>query len=143
MDLNETHERVFYSTILIIEQKLDDMVRALQVYQHPPDDVLRTFNNDIGHEQREAVEQGIAQMKEGVKSFCTAFGLEKKEKNSLRKELEIKATFLWEHLADSTVKKISGYGALPDDVKVTYEEHINDLIKISENLITICKKTNQ
>ena len=141
--LSETHERVFYSTLTVIEQKLHDMEIAMQTYQHPPDDISRVFKDDVGEEQKNEIKAAIAQMRATVKSFYTAFNIKNKETNSLRKDLEIKATFLWEHLADSTAKRISGYGILPPDVKIEYENRINSLIQMSEELITTCKKTSQ
>jgi hypothetical protein len=94
----------------------------------------------MGAEQQDEIKRVMGQMRSSVKAFYNAFHLQKKEKNYLRKELETKAMFLWEHLADSTVKSISGYGFLTPDVQSKYEVQINNITEISEKLITACKK---
>lgn len=140
LKLQEAQERALYAVVRMAEDKLHAMEYVIRLHTDPAENISAPYNNDVPEEQMQRIQDVIRELKGQVISLYEAYDFHKREPQSLKKELAVKATFLWEELTDATVERMKGYGEMEQDVKADYGRRINTLIATTERLINVCKQ---
>lgn len=133
---NENHQRVFTSLARVVSQKLVSMQQSLQLT--PTDFPISVdWRVDLSTEEKDMIIDKIAQLREHLCTLSLHYLIEPKVM-SQRRDISVKASFLWEELADSTGNRLANYGPIDEAVKMDYEVRIQELTHLVEAILSIC-----
>jgi len=127
---NDNHKRSLTSTLMIVEQLLVEL----------EDLILRPYNtccfeikNDVDNE---ALNQNLIIIEEARKQICVLKEKYNTDKTvqSLQRVIDAKKTKIWEILHNSKSRRMKGFGEFPQRLKEEYDEDIDSLMAIAENL---------
>lgn len=133
-EISENHLRSFSSLAHVIERKLLEMQMAIVAHRNSLRFVHIHYVNSFSEEELKKIEDAINEMYDLLEKFCSDFEL-KTEQANLKNELMVKANFLWEDLNGATVKSLRGHGEINEEVKIDYEQKINQMINATNHLI--------
>jgi hypothetical protein len=133
-EISENHLSSFTSLAHVIERKLLEMQMALIAHRHPIRFVHVRYEPFFSEDELNKIDNAINALYDLLEKFCNGFDLPV-EHVSLRNELMVKANFLWEDLNGATVKSLRGHGEINEEVKIIYEQKINQMINATNHLI--------
>jgi len=132
--MDENHKRVLASDLLIIEERLLQIIEALQQTDEQTDVVLRSTVSDIDSGRRTRLLGTIRSMLDEIKQIKEQFGLEIASK-SLRWHIIARLSEIWSILSDLKPEKIGrAFGQMSDDVQEVWRPHISKLSNMLDEL---------
>lgn len=141
MTLSENHYRVVKSIATLVEKKLEELENCLLRQSATPQKIRMLHKHDMNREQVRTIRSDLNRIYQLLNEFCLQYNIAKEEL-SVKKEILVKATFLWEILSDASIIKLKGYGAVHKDFEADYEKRINDMITVVNNIIKTCNINN-
>lgn len=134
MELNEAHIRSLNATVQVVEEKLQEMEALLEHHAKPKKAALKIVD-DLTERERALLETQIDQMRELLAEYQTDYALTGHEEKSLKGMISVKASLLWEELSGATFDRLQGYGKTGAADRNKYEQHIEAMTKVANQLI--------
>lgn len=137
--LTEGQQRAIKSMIMLTEEKLLEMERWLYFTNKPAQTGIQSeVVDDLTEEEKMTLQLQIEEMKNVLKDFSYHYHLQSlKELKSLKNILNVKATFMWEDISGATFNRLKNYGDIDDDQRALYEQFINPLNTLINDIIHI------
>jgi hypothetical protein len=136
MKLTENNQRAINAIAVVIEKKLEVMYNALNRNKTTSRGIATNYNNDISEEQKTQILKEIDDLYHLLEKFCEKYNIPK-QNNSLKRELNTDATFLWVDLVNSTGKSLKGFGVLDTEILKDYDFYINQMIEKTNKIAHI------
>ncbi|MBX6380003.1 MAG: hypothetical protein IRZ01_04900 [Thermoflavifilum aggregans] len=136
-ELPENYFRVFRSLAQLIEEKLMEMEMSFVRFQQPTR-VHLEYQYDLDEADCNRIKQVIGRMYQELEVFVNRYQIPPRS-FSLRKQLLVQNSFLWEDLENSRSKRIRGYGAVNDVLMQELDTFLDHLIMFSNQISDICQ----
>jgi hypothetical protein len=132
--LSETHQRAVKAIAFVVEKKLEELENCLLRTSLNARGIRIIHTNDMNTGEIKKVQGEIDRIYSLLDEFCAHYNIPKEE-ISLKREILVKASFMWEELTDAAVRKFSGYGERNETIRNEYQERINEMIEALNNII--------
>jgi hypothetical protein len=140
-NISENHQRAFNAIVVLTETKLLEMEAATAKYEKFGSTIIQ-LENDVPGDVLEKVFESITNIRRTLARFSREYDLDGGQK-SLRKELNIKASFLWEDLASAADHKFKGYGPIDNDVLKEVTGYLDDLITQTKHIMALTRNESK
>ena len=107
--LTETHATAARSIATMVERKLEEIENSLFRTTLGARGVRIHHKNDLEETEIKYIQQNIDLLYGLLENFCAYYEIPK-EKSSVKREIMIKVSFLWEELTDATGKNLADMG---------------------------------
>lgn len=134
MELNEAHIRSLNATVQVVEEKLQE-IEALLAHHNKPRKSSLEIVDDLSDSERALLEVQIDNMRQLLADYQQDYGLTEHEERSLKGMISVKASLLWEELSGATFDRLQGYGKTGAADRNKYEQHIDAMTKVADQLI--------
>ena len=135
--MTESHQRVIDALATVIEHKLAGIEKSL-LYVSAMETKSLSVVDDFNEEEKKMLNELIADMRESLNKYCAAFGTSK-GKASLRRDILIQISFLWEELAGSSGKRLEKYGHVDEELKKKFDGYVGKMSDLCERIMNTCK----
>jgi hypothetical protein len=130
ISINENHRRSLSSTLMIVEQLLNE-IEDLMTSQYKT--CCYELNNDVDSEK---INQNLIIIENARKQICKlaekyVTGM---HSQSLQRIIAAKKTKMWEILCDSKARKLEGFGEFSQRLIKEYDEDIDELMAIASKI---------
>lgn len=137
--LSENHQRAVKAIAIMVERKLEELENCLLRTSLNARGVQIIHEKDMTDEQIDRIQRSINTLYQILGQFCYDYGIPH-ETMSLKREISVKASFLWEELSDALNRKITGYRENDKIVKEKYFGYVNDMIGMANDIIYHCNE---
>ena len=128
--LNANHLRSLRSTLLIVEQMLNEMDEAMNRNNK---DCCHELLRDLDEEKQLANRILIREAKQQICQMAEKYQTGKTTQ-SLQMIVNVKKTRIWEVLCDSKSKRLKGFGEFPKSLAADFDKDIDGLLAITEKI---------
>lgn len=134
MEFNEAHIRSLNATVQVVEEKLQEIETLLDHHTKTNKTALEIVD-DLSTQDRAFLETQIGQMRELLADYRADYGLTQREERSLKGMISVKCSLLWEELSGATFDRLQGYGNTGAANRNKYEQHMEAMTKVADQLI--------
>ncbi|RWZ89504.1 MAG: hypothetical protein EO766_04750 [Hydrotalea sp. AMD] len=120
----EKQQHVFNAIAYMIEKKLLDMQLQLLAHQHPLKQVSIQYENISNLQLLAQIHEKLNALYQLLSEFCRAYRVPIQQIN-FKKELNVKANFLWEDITGARAGSMKGYGITDPELMDDYQQKIN------------------
>ena len=128
--LTENHKRSLSSTLLVVENLLIDLKEVMSnANQTCCYDLKRDVDNSRIEMNLQIIEEALAYICSLKEKYSTD-----KSVQSLQRIIDAKKTKIWETLHNSKSRRMKGFGEFPQKFVHEYDNDIDDLMKITDQI---------
>jgi hypothetical protein len=128
--LSENHRRSVASSLFIIEELLYEIENVLS---NPSNGYFLKLNNDISDQKRKEYYNIINETRQIIRHLAVKYELSVKT-FTISRFIESRKMKMWEVISDTMSKRLKGYGEFPAEYAYEFDNDINRLQKIINNL---------
>ncbi len=136
--LDQNHKRVLSNSLLIIEEDLRNIFSELEQDGGTRDTIFYSKVNDIDQMTATRILGGAQSMLKEIGRIKEETKLETREE-SIRKEVYSSITEMWTLLEDIRPERLGAYGSLSKRDKELLRPHIQELLKIVDDMFSAFK----
>jgi len=127
--MNENHERVLRSTLLIIEKQIHQIKSELNA-SDKPNLIMYSIKDDLDQAARTKILDIASSMLTKISQVKEAFGLVEVKEESVRRDIIGALTLIWVILHESTPEKMENYGRMSASDRELLRPHILALLRL-------------
>ncbi|MBY0349208.1 MAG: hypothetical protein GTN67_01810 [Hydrotalea flava] len=120
----ENQQHVFNAVAYMIEKKLLDMQLQLLAHRHPLKQVSIQYVYFADAQLLSQIHEKLNALYQLLSEFCMAYQIPTQPIN-FKKELNVKANFLWEDITGARAGSMKGYGITDPELMDDYQQKIN------------------